>query len=66
MNEFIKSEHWSLKILYLIGLILFLIHLNYFFKGEDNSYLKILTYGILTTFGFRFYLYAKQIESKKE
>ncbi|WP_298265941.1 hypothetical protein [uncultured Lutibacter sp.] len=65
MNDFLKNEHWSLKILYAIGLVCFLIHLNYFFKGEENSFLKIVTYGIMTTFGFRAYLNSKRNEHKK-
>ena len=66
MNNFLKSEHWSWKTIYFLGLICFLIHLNYFFKGEDNSYMKILAYGIISTFGFRAYLHTKRIDSKKE
>ena len=65
MNDFIKNEDWSLKILYIIGLICFLIHLNYFFKGEDNSFIKIVAYGIMVTFGFRAYLNSKRNESIK-
>lgn len=39
IKDFIKNEHWSLRLFYLIGMISFLIHLYYI--PNENIELKI-------------------------
>jgi uncharacterized membrane protein len=53
--DFFKREHWILKVLYVIGLIMFLIHLFYFFKEvNDNRIFPIVAYGTIAIFYLRF------------
>ncbi|SNR60216.1 hypothetical protein SAMN06265371_106181 [Lutibacter agarilyticus] len=53
-KDFLKREHWSLLILYVIGLIAFLIHLFYFSKGDnENKIFPILAYSSMTIFFLR-------------
>lgn len=51
-KDFLKKEHWILKILYFAGIIMFLIHFNYFFKGENegHSIYPIIAYSSMIVF----------------
>jgi len=65
MDKFFKNEHWSLKILYVIGLIAFLIHLFDFSIGnQDYKILPVIAYSSMTIFFFRLVLAQRREQSK--
>lgn len=64
-NDFFKREHWSLKVLYVIGLIAFIIHLmDYFNQSIEHKILSVIAYGSMTIFFIRLSLAQKREKSK--
>ena len=68
-NNFYKQEPLFLKIVYLIGVAIFLIHLYElvvnpigFISREISELIPILAYSLLTVMSFRQYLYIKKIK----
>jgi len=53
-RDFFKKEHWTLKILYVLGIIAFIIHLFDFGLGfEKYTILPVIAYSSMTIFFLR-------------
>jgi len=64
-NDFFKREHWSLKVLYVIGLIAFIIHLmDYFNESIEHKILSVIAYGSMTIFFLRLAFIQRREKSK--
>lgn len=64
-NNFFKREHLSLKVIYIIGLITFLIHFFDFSIGnQDYKILPVIAYSSMTIFFFRLALAQWREKSK--
>ena len=68
-NNFYKQEPLFLKIAYLIGIVIFFVHLYElvitpinFISSEISELLPIIAYGLLIVMNFRQYLYIKKIK----
>jgi hypothetical protein len=64
-NDFFKREHWSLKVLYVIGLVAFIIHLmDYFNESIEYKILSVIAYGSMTIFFLRLAFILRREKSK--
>ncbi|AMC10258.1 hypothetical protein Lupro_02865 [Lutibacter profundi] len=64
-KDFFKREHWSLKILYILGIIAFIIHLSDMGLGnKDYKILPVIAYSSMTIFFFRLALAQRREKSK--
>ena len=53
-KDFFKREHWILKIIYVLGIIAFIIHLYDFGLGnQDYKILPVIAYSSMTIFFIR-------------
>jgi len=64
-NNFFKREPWSLIVIYVIGLIAFIIHFFDFSIGnQEYKIIPVIAYGSMTIFFLRFGFLQRRDKSK--
>lgn len=65
VKQFLKAEHWSLQLLYLIGIVCILFQLYFIFGNEPSKHtiVPVIGYSIVAILVYRHNLIKKKLNN---